>query len=207
MEKQIVDFALLIDINPNNERSEFIWLIDQGLSKPMPGWVYRADPNGKWHYYTETSGTQGLEKQQSSSSKRNGNGKGEISGWEADMNASLAQDDKRQTSNSTSISRNIQSVWTHPRVKFYKNLHKKLRKKRRLENREELASKLLKESTDDHIRRKHRGRQSGGVPGRLTVGKPIVVKDTLLIDDSETYFGKISDIVTYDTNEKIDKYI
>ena len=163
MEKQIVDFALLIDINPNNERSEFIWLIDQGLSKPMPGWVYRADPNGKWHYYTETSGTQGLEKQQSSSLKRNGNGKGEISGWEADMNASLAQDDKRQTSNSTSISRNIQSVWTHPRVKFYKNLHKKLRKKRRLENREELASKLLKESTDDHIRRKHRGRQSGGV--------------------------------------------
>ena len=51
-----------------------------------------------------------------------------------------------------------------------------------------------------------RGRQSGGVPGRLTVGKPIVVKDTLLIDDSETYFGKISDIVTYDTNEKIDMY-
>jgi hypothetical protein len=50
------------------------------------------------------------------------------------------------------------------------------------------------------------GRQSGGVPGRLTVGKPIVVKDTLLIDDSETYFGKISDIVTYDTNEKIDMY-
>ena len=44
-----------------------------------------------------------------------------------------------------------------------KNLHKKLRKKRRLENREEFASKLLKESTDDHIRRKHRGRQSGGV--------------------------------------------
>ena len=40
------------------------------------------------------------------------------------------------------------------------------------------------------------GRQSGGVPGRLAVGKPIVVKDTLLIDDSEhSDFGNISDIV------------
>ena len=162
LEHQIVDFAQLIDINPGNNRSEFIWLIDQALSKPMPGWVYRVDPNGKWHYYTENSGAGEVAKGKREGSSSRGE-KG-ISGWEADMNASLAQDDKQQQSTSKmSKYKSIQSVWNHPRAKFYKNLHSKLRKKRRLENREELASQLLKESTEDHIRRKHRGRQSGGV--------------------------------------------
>jgi uncharacterized Zn ribbon protein len=49
------------------------------------------------------------------------------------------------------------------------------------------------------------GRQSGGVPGRLAVGKPIVVENTFLNNGKEKY-SNISNIVEYDTDEKIDMY-
>jgi hypothetical protein len=149
MERQVVEFAKLIGINPKKERSDFLWLIDQGLSKPMPGWIYRADPDGKWHYYSETSGAGLLDRTASE-----GGDDSKITGWEAEMERSL---------NMGAASSQIESVWNHPRAKFYKNLHVKLQKKRRLEGREQLAAKLLQESTEADIRRKHRGRQTGGV--------------------------------------------
>ena len=49
------------------------------------------------------------------------------------------------------------------------------------------------------------GRQSGGVPGRLMVGKPIVVENTFLDNGREKY-SNISNIVEYDTDEKVNMY-
>jgi hypothetical protein len=49
------------------------------------------------------------------------------------------------------------------------------------------------------------GRQSGGVPGRLAVGKPIVVENTFLNNGKEKY-SNISNIVEYNTDEKIDMH-
>ena len=58
----------------------------------MPGWVYRVDPNGKWHYYTENSGAGRWrgEARRFLVARRKG-----YQWVEADMNASLAQDDKQ----------------------------------------------------------------------------------------------------------------
>jgi len=49
------------------------------------------------------------------------------------------------------------------------------------------------------------GRQSGGVPGRLMVEKPIVVENTFLDNGREKY-SNISNIVEYDTDEKVNMY-
>ena len=49
------------------------------------------------------------------------------------------------------------------------------------------------------------GRQSGGIPGRLMVGKPIVIENTFLNNGKEKY-SNISNIVEYDTDEKINMY-
>lgn len=49
------------------------------------------------------------------------------------------------------------------------------------------------------------GRQSGGIPGRVMVGKSIVVENTFLNNGKEKH-SKISNIVEYDTDEKIDMY-
>ena len=43
------------------------------------------------------------------------------------------------------------------------------------------------------------------MPGRLAVGKPIVVENTFLNNGKEKY-SNISNIVEYDTDEKIDMY-
>jgi len=50
------------------------------------------------------------------------------------------------------------------------------------------------------------GRQSGGVPGRLAVGKPIVTENTLIKDVQTSEYSNISNIVEYDTDEKINMY-
>ena len=49
------------------------------------------------------------------------------------------------------------------------------------------------------------GRQSGGVPGRLMVGKPIVIENTFLNNGKEKY-SNISNIIEYDKDEKINMY-
>ena len=78
LEHQIVDFAQLIDIKPGNNRSEFIWLIDQALSKPCQVGCTVSIPMAKWHYYTENSGAGGGEGKREGSSSRDEKG---ISGW------------------------------------------------------------------------------------------------------------------------------
>ena len=49
------------------------------------------------------------------------------------------------------------------------------------------------------------GRQSGGVPGRLMVGKPIVIENTFLNNGKEKY-SNISNIIEYDKEEKVNMY-
>ena len=49
------------------------------------------------------------------------------------------------------------------------------------------------------------GRQSGGIPGRVMVGKPIVIENTFLKNGEDKY-SNISNIVEYDTDEKINMY-
>ena len=195
LEKQVVDFATLIGINPKNDRSDFLWLIDQGLSKPLPGWVYRADPNGKWHYYSANSGAVARE---TAKAKGGGGAEGttfaKISGWEADMEKSLGMGGPGANK--------VQSVWTHPRAKFYKNLHTKLQKKRRLEGREQLAAKLLQESTEDHLRRKHRGRQTGGVGVAHMAPREgdedTVTQPTIWSMEEKTHFNVAEDVAQHE---------
>ena len=49
------------------------------------------------------------------------------------------------------------------------------------------------------------GRQTGGIPGRVMVGKPIVIENTFLKNGKDKY-SYISNIVEYDTEEKINMY-
>jgi len=49
------------------------------------------------------------------------------------------------------------------------------------------------------------GRQSGGIPGRLAVGKPIVIENTFL-KNGEVKYSRISNIVENDIDEKVDMY-
>mgnify|MGYP001388490102 FL=1 len=49
------------------------------------------------------------------------------------------------------------------------------------------------------------GRQSGGVPGRLMIGKPIVVENTFL-GINQNKQSNISNIIEYDKEEKVNMY-
>ena len=79
-----------------------------------------------------------------------------VSVGEADMNASLH---KMITANSVEDGKDksIQSVWNHPRPNFTR-ICIKLRKNA-VWKTGRTSVPVVEESTDDHIRRKHRGRQ------------------------------------------------
>ena len=159
-EKQVTDFAKHIGLDLNARKdAEFLWIMEEALllkreETATRGWVYRSDPDGKFHYFCDRSMrqidlTKGMEI---------------ASGWETESQNNGKNTDRNKTfaGVSTEVLEKISSKWRHPLAAKYKkqlsDRRKELDEKRRLQRVRGLRAK----SSVSHCKKMNEGRKVGG---------------------------------------------
>ncbi len=172
-EKQILEFCKHIGLDLHGRRNKpYFWVVETALLRDeatdREGWIYRADPTGRFHYYRDN-----VTLAAARADRRGGpdltQGEGVTSGWNNTTDAEetrqvAAGEDQAAAGSGAAIAptSNVGSSWKHPLVAKYKQQLNEHRERDAEARRVKRVRGLRAKSTRDHTHKMTVARATGG---------------------------------------------